>query len=491
MVGIADKINDNGEVLIPLSPLDAVMNTYRVVVLYIYPRPSASGVEFDLNKLQRSFTTLVDEDYPVLVGKLDIDREAGTLNVKQSPEERQRGGAGIRFETNPLNSQTVDDAMASLSWEFMPKPRVGGEIIAVKCSLLADGGLAIGVDCSHVLFDGEAMFTFMKTWGQHYSGVGKLKRLVINHDRHLLAGKGEICRHPHPEFQTTPARPLIRQPDGSLAPKAVSKPPKTAQHVFHLSPSNMAQMKKMASGAPEAPESSVPHESRTNITANLLSVFNSERKRVANSQAASCPSYVSTLDAITALFAILISRARGHNQSVRISTAVNGRRRLEPPLPTNYAGNAVFHAISSYSSKDLQQQSGTEGEVSSSTLSRVAHGVRASILERDNDFMRDTIAFLASQSDPSSINDNVEFFFGPDVAFTCWANMGLYDAEFEGTRPSYASIPRVQCMDGFVLITETPKAEEGLDVLVCLECATMDKFKALCANMPLLQNSKD
>ncbi|KAF4318972.1 hypothetical protein BBO99_00005219 [Phytophthora kernoviae] len=355
MVCVADKVNDIGDVLIPLSPMDAVMNTYRVVVLYIYPCPSTSGAEFDLEKLQRSFTTLVNEDYPVLIGKLHIDRESGTTNVRQTPEAREQGGAGIRFETNPSNPQTADDAMATLSWEFMPKARMDGEIIAVKCSLLADGGLVIGVDCSHVLFDGEAMFTFMRTWGQRYSGVGIEKRLVINHDRYLLSGKKEICRRPHPEFQTTPVRPLIRQPDGSLALKAASKPPKTAQHVFHLTPSNMAKLKKMASGVPEA---TISHNRHTSIIANLLSVFKSKRKKVANIQAPSCPSYVSTLDAITALFAILISRARGHNQS---------------------------------------------------------------------------------------------------------------------------------CMDGFVLITETPKAEEGLDVLVCLECATMDRFKALCANVPFLQ----
>ncbi|EEY59937.1 uncharacterized protein PITG_13095 [Phytophthora infestans T30-4] len=100
--------------------------------------------------------------------------------------------------------------------------------------------------------------------------------------------------------------------------------------------------------------------------------------------------------------------------------------------------------------------------------------------------MRDTIAFISSQSDPVTINDNVHFFFGPDIAFTCWAKMGLYDAEFDGVKPRYAKIPRVQCMDGFVPITEALEGGDGLDVLVCLETTTMGKLKTLYANFDCL-----
>ncbi|ETI46203.1 hypothetical protein F443_09386 [Phytophthora nicotianae P1569] len=483
MVSLTTPITTKDNVLIPLSPMDAVMNTYRVVLLYIYPPPSPDAVAFDLDKLHRSFVTLIDEDYPVLVGELNVDGEI--VSVKQTPLARQQGGNGIRFETNPTSPQTTEDAIASLSWEFLPKPRAQGEIIAVKGSILADGGMAIGVDCSHVLFDGEAMLTFMRVWGQHYSGLPKEDRLVINHDRYLLSGTGEAHRFPHPEFQVAPAEPLVRRKDGSLAPKTVTTPPKTDQHVFHLTTSSMAKLKKLAEHAPETEKSRQSRRKRERILAKLLSIFRSKGKKVAQAQAAPRPSYVSTLDTITALFTILISQARGHGKPVRVSTAVNGRNRLKPPLPANYSGNAVFHAISTYSSGELQGESNV---VSASTLSHVARGVRSSIMERDNTFMRDAIAFISNQKDPAAINDNVNFFFGPDIAFTCWAKMGLYDAEFDGVKPWYAKIPRVQCMDGFVLITEALKGGDGLDVLVCLESTTMVKLKELYANIDYLQD---
>ncbi|KAF1777347.1 Chloramphenicol acetyltransferase-like domain [Phytophthora cactorum] len=396
---------------------------------------SATSVKccaFDLKKLQRSFVTLVNEDYPILVGELHVDGKA--ISVKQTPQARQQGGSGIRFETSLVSAQTTNDAIDLLSWEFMPKPRAQGEILAVKGSILTDGGMAIGVDCSHVLFDGEAMLTFMR---------------------------------------------VSKDSDDTT---------KNDQHVFHLSPSNMAMLKKLAANVPETGKTRRSQRKRERFPAKLLSIFRSRNKKVAQAQAAPRPSYVSSLDAVTALFTVLISQARGHGKTVRVSTAVNGRNRLEPPLPANYSGNAVFHAVSSYTNEELQVKSNA---VAGLTLSRVARGVRASILDRDNAFMRDTIAFISNQSDPAAINDNVNFFFGPDVAFTCWAKMGLYDAEFDGVKPWYAKIPRVQCMDGFVLITEALKGDDGLDVLVCLESTTMEILKELCANVEYIQDQSE
>ncbi|KAL3657215.1 hypothetical protein V7S43_017875 [Phytophthora oleae] len=478
MVNVISPVTIEDDVFIPLSAMDAVMNTYRVVVLYIYPPPSSSA--YNLTKLQRSFINLVDEDYPILVGELHVEQKTGAVSVKQTPLARQQGGAGVRFETNTNNSQTTEDAMESRTWDLMPKPRSHGEIIAVKGSILSDGGMAIGVDCSHVLFDGEATLTFMRAWGQHYSGVLNEDRLVINHERHLLFGTRKAAKLPHPEFQLAPVEPLIRREDGSLAPKTVVTPPKTSEHVFHLSRSNMAKLKKFVENVPET-EKTI--RKREKFVAKLVSLFRSKDKKVVQAHTAPKAPYISTLDAITALFTVLISQARGHGQQVRVSTAVNGRNRLQPPLPANYSGNAVFHAVSTYQNEELQGK----GKMSPLTVSRVAHGVRASILERDSEFMRDTIAFISEQKDPTAINDNVNFFFGPDVAFTCWAKMGLYEAEFDGQKPAFAKIPRVQCMDGFVLITEAPGGREGLDMLVCLEANTMEKLKEISAEVEFLR----
>ncbi|EEY59942.1 uncharacterized protein PITG_13100 [Phytophthora infestans T30-4] len=175
-----------------------MMHKLGVMLLYMFPS-STSG--YDLNKLQTSFITLVNEDCSILIGELHIDRQTGVVSVKQTAEARQKGAHGIRFETNLSSSLTTEEAIKTLSWELMPTPRASTGLICIKGTLLSDGGLVIGLDTSLTLLDGEGTFTFMKAWGQHYSDVPKQERLVSNYDRILLKGTGEPSKLAHPEFQ--------------------------------------------------------------------------------------------------------------------------------------------------------------------------------------------------------------------------------------------------------------------------------------------------
>ncbi|KAL4168123.1 hypothetical protein KRP22_011526 [Phytophthora ramorum] len=442
------------EAMVLLSPLDAMMHKLGVVLLYIFPRPSSSAA-FDLNKLQTSFITLVNEDYPILIGELHIDQDTGVVSVKQTPESSQRGAQGIRFETNATSLTTAEEAMATLSWELMPTPRGPTELICVKATVLSDGGLVVGVDTSHTLLDGEGMFTFMTAWGQHYSGVDQKDRLVINHDRHLLAGTGSPSTLAHPEFQLVESEPAADAGDATAGP-AAPMPPPTSQHRFHFTPGMMKRIKNAASQG-------------------------------ASATGTSDPSYVSTIDAITALFTALISRARGHGQDVQVTTAINARRRLNPPLPDNYAGNVVFSALSSYKSAELQADSNNESFISELSLAKLAQRVRGSIRRSDNEYLRDAINFMTEQSNLSAVQPATNFVFGPDIMYTSWVRTGMYDAEFEGTRPLFVSVPPLP-LDGFVIITEAARNSPGVDVLVFLESIAMEKLKELFAHVAYLQD---
>ncbi|KAG7384177.1 hypothetical protein PHYBOEH_009634 [Phytophthora boehmeriae] len=430
--------------LFPLSPMDAVMHSFGFIILYIFP-PQSTG-DYDLNKLHRSFITLVDEDYPFLVGELHVDPQTGIVNVNQTSERRQRGAQGIRFETNPNNSMTTDEAIEARSWDLMPTPRGKTELICAKGTLLSDGGLVIGVDATHTLFDGEAMFTFMAVWGQHYSGVSKEKRLVVNHDRHLLKGTGSPSRMAHPEFRVVEPE-AAKEDDASdqAADKSAPVPPATEHFLFHFSP---AMMKKI--------------------------------KGVATQGEGGEAEYVSTNDAITALFTVLVSRARGHGQDVRITTGVNSRRRLDPPLPENYVGNVIFNAFSAYTSSELKAEDEKKpGWVSPATLAKLARRVRASILMRNDEYLRDAMDFLMEQKNVSAVQVGTNFVFGPDLMFTSWVHMGMYNAEFDGVHPWYACAPQIPGYDGFNMITEARKGGDGVDVGVFLESAAMERLKKL------------
>jgi shikimate O-hydroxycinnamoyltransferase len=194
---------------------------------------------------------------------------------------------------------------------------------------------------------------------------------------------------------------------------------------------------------------------------------------------------VSTIDAVTGLFTALISRARGHGQDVKVTTAVNARRRLHPPMPPNYAGNVIFSALSAYQAEEFDA---SEDIVAPDLLAKLAQRVRASIRRSDSDYLRDAINFVTEQSNLAALQPATNFVFGPDIMYTSWVRTGMHDAAFEGTRPWFVSVPPLP-FDGFVILTEAPKSRPGIDVLVFLECVAMYRLKELFAQVSYLHSS--
>ncbi|KAJ0399299.1 hypothetical protein P43SY_000138 [Pythium insidiosum] len=418
-----------------LSPMDAVMAPFGLHLLYVYPAPTASS--FDLERLQTSFYSLIEEDYPVFLGRLYKDDVTGAVGVEPTPDSQSLGAKSISFVVDTDSKVTTNEAIDSASLTLLPSARnkESGELLRVKCSRLADGGLALGFDMPHCMLDGEGMFTFVKTWARHYRGAPRSPSDAICHDRHLLNPRGAKPALEHPEFLVPPvsvAAPVLTTLE---APPPASLPPKTAMKPFHLAPEQLRELKAL----------------------------------VCDENA-----YASTVDAVTALFTLLITQARGHTEDVKITTGVNGRRRFDPPLPHNYAGNVIFNALSTYSATELQKSS-------RDSLRMIARRIRASIQQRDESFMRDAIEFIASQSPVkwSDIRVGTNFFFGPDLMFTSWVNHGMYDAEFEATKPWYVGPPRLPLCDGLSIIMEAQRGDTGLDVVVLLEEKALQRLEKL------------
>lgn len=433
--------------LLPFSPMDAVMSNFGLTVLYIFPPPKdAAATAFDLERLHDAFCTLAEDEYRELLGELHVHPTTGVVGVKQTQEVLAPGAArsSIPFEKAVASTGiSTEEAMRSLSQDFMAK-RAPSTLLAVKATLLRDGGLAVGLNMTHTLFDGEAMFTFMKVWGEFYRGVAPSKRTVVTHDRLLLAAKGTGARLPHLEFKLrVPTPPSALAKEGSSAQPAAAPTalPATTQHVFHVSPEQLTRIKAVAAGTLQPGE------------------------------------YVSTIDGLTALFLLLITQARGHGQNVRFTTGVNGRKRFSPPLPPNYAGNVIFNALSTYDAHELEV-------VNEAAIQTIARRVRQSIVRRDDEYLRDAIEFVAAQENLSDVLVGTDFFFGPDLMFTSWVNFGMYDADF-GSNPWYVGVPILPLCDGMLVFMEGIREASGVDVQVMLECNAMARLLELWEKVPI------
>lgn len=438
-------------VVLALSPLDAIMGHLGLTIIYVFPPPPPSAAPYDLERVHAALLSTIQEDYPIFVGQLFQDPVIGSFRIMASATCAKDP---VRFFVDREGALTTEQAITQAPISFLPPRERETELLTVKATALADGGLVLGLNSNHALLDGEGTFTFVKVWGMHYHGVRKQDRPVICHDRHLVAPRGTGFKLPHPEFiqpqavqPETPADVAAKTAQAATPPPALAFP-KTTQRSFHFTPSQLKTLKArvVAEGMPEG-------------------------------------DYVSTIDVVTALFTVWISQARGHQQAVKITTGVNGRTRFNPPLPSNFAGNCIFNALSTYTAEEMAQV-----PVTPAMLNSIARRIRQSILMRDERFMRDAIEFIAQDGAKwVNMRAGVEFFFGNDLMFTSWANMGMYDADFGGGRPWYTGPPRLPVCDGMVVVMEAMRGGEGLDVLPLLDCEVMDKLVHLYETCELLR----
>ncbi|KAF1319564.1 Shikimate o-hydroxycinnamoyltransferase, partial [Globisporangium splendens] len=451
--------------MIRLSPMDVRMHTYSFRVVYTFPatvKGSDSSTSYNANRLERSFQKLLDDDYPFFRrGELHEDLATGMISIRaMSHLEQEEPQQQLQFEYASTTT-TVHDVLASADSSLVPH-KEPHELIAVKCTFLSDGGLVIALNISHCVFDADACFTFMAQWGLHYRGVSKVDRPVISHDRHLLfydSGKGP--RFEHREYTVVDASPMP-QPSSSTKNNSVSVPviPKTTQHIFHLSKANLNALKAFVVNGMTSSSSQQPD------------------------------AYISAMDAVTALMVLLITQARGHHNDVNVGVAVNGRRRFDPPLPENYAGNVVFTAFSSYKASELETaiSSSPSSVCDPHMLAAIALRLRQSILRQNDEYMRDTLAFLAAQESPRCVQASTKFVFGSDVMVSSWVDLGAMDADF-GARPLYVTSPNHPICDGLVVFQEScrsasstkeeKKMEKGVDALVYLEAEPMARLKRM------------
>lgn len=418
---------------VKLSPTDTMMSPVWFTVLYVIPPPEDPNHAFgDLSRLHDAFCALIDHDFPLFLGKMQIDEHTGAVSILPS----LNGGsarADIEFVKARSETLTTEQVVEDRSVDLMPSHGLpimtldperlcAAPLMAVRCTLLSDGGLVIGMDTTHALMDAQGMATFMMAWGEHYRGVA---RTPICHNRQLMAATGVGAKVADREYYVPRPKPLgsVRLP--------------CSQKVIRFSRAALNRLKTLASSGCSA--ETVP--------------------------------FISTLDALSAYFTLLITQSRTvAKPETRIGTVVNARKRLQPPLPRTYAGNAFAFGLTKYSTADE-----LSGPISAETLSIVAHRLRACINACDDAYVRDTIEFVA---DLSRNRANLIHLFDSDVSFTSWLNVGICDANF-GARPWYVAPGHPPLVDGFVIFREGTRGADAVDAMLGLEAQAMERLEQL------------
>ncbi|KAL7151385.1 hypothetical protein ABFS83_04G027200 [Erythranthe nasuta] len=236
--------------------------------------------------------------------------EGGALFVHAKVEDANFGVADI------LNSST-DYYVPEIVGFFFPLTGVrnhGGvtqPLMAVQVTELADG-LFVGCSINHLLVDGTSFWHFFNSWAQISRGdninpISKppiLNRDQINLD---LSGSGTIYIHD---------KHLIHLGNNNNYNQAESRRRQVLKdRIFHLSKESVAKLKRRA---------------------------NEEMGEISKGK-------ISSLQAIVAHVWRCIIRCRfamdDCEETTTFEVPMGARQRMEPPLPEEYFGNAVFPGI--------------------------------------------------------------------------------------------------------------------------------------------------
>lgn len=404
-----------GEVkTVALSSSDLVVPRVHVEVIYAFeaPAPPAELLESGLAK------TLVQ--YREWAGRLSKDVDGRPVIALNG-----QGSAWIDAEADVSLQSLMPFPPGHQLLEFVPPNRGAEELLLVQVTKLSCGGITLSIARHHQIADGEAASGFMEAWVQAVKGLPRAASPI--HDRSILMARDP----PHPKFE----------------------------HVEYKKP-------------PPKPETEPPVEypplsiKKIHFSSETLKKLKSEAMKDLNGQG-----FYTTFESLTAYLWKNISIARGLSgkTATKAMVAVNGRRRLKPPVEDDYFGNVIFHASCQSTVEDLTEQ----------PLAYAADIIQKAIKRLDDEYMRSALDFVElQQKNPVPVARAYRTILSPNLSVTSWVQLPLYKLDFGWGTPLFAGPPLVP-FEGLLLLCPSYTKDGSIDVSLALLAPDMAKFESL------------
>ncbi|CAL4941069.1 unnamed protein product [Urochloa decumbens] len=316
----------------------------------------------------------------------------------------------------------VDDAAASEENNPLEAP-----LLTVQVTSFACGGFVLGLAMNHCLADGQSAAAFLRSWSEAARGAPPSAAAPWL-DRTLQRARPvPTVGFAHDEFTE------IEDVSGGLAAGAFggSGAP-TVYRSFTLDAGKLERLRIAASGGGDG---------------------------AAASAAAMCSTFV----ALTAFVWVARTRALGMRpeQRSKLLFAVDVRRRVSPPLPDGFWGNAVVFACCISGAGDLV----------GGPLSAAARSVRDAIARTDDAFVRSAIDYI-------EINRGARPSLTATTLVTAWNVLGLHTADFgwgEAVHSGPAELPQKEV----VLILRGVRDSRSRVLVVGLPPSCMQAFQEM------------
>ncbi|CAI0394632.1 unnamed protein product [Linum tenue] len=436
---IVKAANDKEETSSPpgqrlwLSNLDLVHGRIHLPLLFLYkrdPNSLASHDFFDARLLKEALSQALVPFHP-LAGRLARD-EKGRIEVDCNDE-------GVLFreaEAPEIGLDEIDDFMPASELlkaellKLLPSVDYSRGISSYPLLLLQVtrfrcGGVSLGIGTHHSLVDGESAMSLINAWANTARGFPPVVSPFL--DRTILRARNP----PAPKFHHSEYDPSPVLINGT--PNRTENP--TAMAVLTFTPDQL----------------------------------NALRKQVNPNQYSKSKAGYSTYQILTAHIWRCVSRARGlaDDQPTRLHMSVDGRSRLtNPPVPTGYFGNMIFHAT----------PTAVAGELVSEPIVRTLERIRRAIDRMDDEYLRSAIDYLEDPIDPNGVMQVPETCRSPNLKIISWIRLPFEFTDFGWGRPTDYRPASLFEGKGNLL----PWNGDGsLSLAICLEADAMVSFQQL------------
>ncbi|KAF7819270.1 spermidine hydroxycinnamoyl transferase-like [Senna tora] len=367
--------------------------------IYVYHPPPHLHSQDAFHTLKQSLKKILVYYYP-LAGRLrpigggrfelDCNAKGVTLLQAHSPKTLNH------YADFRPHSTVIGDLIPHIDYT---KPIDDIPLIFVQLTTFSCGGLIIGLANSHIMIDGVAAIKFVSSWAKLARGQSLAEDDMPFLDRTVLRGSQPVMppRFDHPEYESYPL--LVGTSD---ATEEVKK--ETSTEILKLTKEQVEKLRKEASD---------------------------ESRKYTRFEAVSGHLWRSACKA----------RQHEYEQATLVRVSGDIRNKVKPPLPQNYAGNAVLRSVT---------RNVIAGDVMSKPLGYAAGKIREAIeLLKDEEFLRDQLDLIATVEDVNSLRKGfhsvgctsaltrASYFGNPNLILGTWMSMEVYDADFGWGKPLY------------------------------------------------------
>ncbi|KAL5842118.1 hypothetical protein ACOSQ3_012721 [Xanthoceras sorbifolium] len=165
-------------------------------------------------------------------------------------------------------------------------------------------------------------------------------------------------------------------------------------------------------------------------------------------------------------------RGLANDQETKLYMPVDGRSKLDPPLPHEYFGNAIFYATSI----------AMFGNLRSEPLMDTAERVHKAVKRMDDEHLRSAIDYVEetlTQQQPVgslSLVRGRHTYKNPNLNVNKWSRFPVQDADFGWGSPIFMGLARVS-LEGIMFLLPNTANDGSSWLSVCLETRHLQLFK--------------